>query len=388
MSHEGGANAQTARGRSERLPFLDGIRGWGAMVVLLFHLFVNEGLRATPEASQLIHLFFLNGPFAVCVFFITSGFSLSIGSLTRRSTDVLIRMAAGRYFRLALPIFAICFVIDMMIRWNLFPSADQRPYPLNLVLLFEPSLLHVASFSFFDVFADYSQRISYNPPLWTMSFELIGSYIVFGLLTFQTRRLRWIVSGILLLFGLATASLYALFIAGVCLAEAYALNLHKRRLAQAACAVFLLLAAIWAMFIPPAPPGFTTSYLVCVIFLCIALIGLNSARRFFETSVSHFLGRISFPLYLVQAPIIYCFTLRAVVALEWLGLSVEASRLIAGVVTIPVCIIAALIFAPVDRGSVWIARSVGSWFSHQWRRLVSVAGAEPPRPSSEPTPTP
>jgi peptidoglycan/LPS O-acetylase OafA/YrhL len=314
-------------------------------------------------------------------------------------------MAAGRYFRLVVPIFAICLIIDLLMRWHLVPSADQRPFPLNLTLPFEPSLLHVASFSFFDVFVNYSQRISYNPPLWTMSFELIGSYIVFGLLTIRMRRLRWIVSGIFLVFSLATVSLYALFVAGICIAEAYASNFHRSRLAQASCAVFLVVAAIWAMFLPPAPPGFTTSYLACVILLCVALIGLNPTRRFFETRVSRFLGRISFPLYLVQAPIIYCFSLRAIAALEGLGLSVEASRLIAGVATIPVCIVAALAFAPVDKASVWIARSVGRWFSRQWGGLVSVSPlgptpsvppraasisirAELPRPSSETTTTP
>jgi len=369
--HDVTANTHTNRDRSERLAFLDGIRGWGAMVVLVFHLFVDQGLQAKPEASQLIHFFFLNGPFAVCVFFVISGFSLSIGILTRRSTDVLIRMAAGRYFRLAVPILAICFVTDMLMRWNLLPPADQRPFPFNLTLAFDPSLLHVASFSFFDVFVNYSQRISYNPPLWSMSFELIGSYIVFGLLAFKTRW-RWIVSGIFLAFSLVTVSLYALFVAGVCIAEAYALNFHRRPLAQATCAVFLILTAIWAMFLPPAPPGFTTSYFACVILLCVALIGLNSTRRFFETSVSRFLGRISFPLYLVQVPIIYCFSLQTVAALEGLGVSVGTSRLIAGLATIPVCIIAALMFAPVDRASVWIARSVGGWFARQWRARVSV----------------
>jgi peptidoglycan/LPS O-acetylase OafA/YrhL len=57
MVHDVGANAHTARDQTERLAFLDGIRGWGAMVVLVFHLFVDQGLRAKPEAGQLIHFF-------------------------------------------------------------------------------------------------------------------------------------------------------------------------------------------------------------------------------------------------------------------------------------------------------------------------------------------
>ena len=57
LMHDVTANTHTNRDRSERLAFLDGIRGWGAMVVLVFHLFVDQGLQAKPEASQLIHFF-------------------------------------------------------------------------------------------------------------------------------------------------------------------------------------------------------------------------------------------------------------------------------------------------------------------------------------------
>src|SRR6185312_2337211 len=54
-----------ARNESARLIFLDGIRGWGAVVVLLYHIFVGEGIRPNPEMAQLVRLVFFNGTFAV-----------------------------------------------------------------------------------------------------------------------------------------------------------------------------------------------------------------------------------------------------------------------------------------------------------------------------------
>jgi peptidoglycan/LPS O-acetylase OafA/YrhL len=61
-----------------RLRFLDGLRGWAAVVVLLHHVFV-DGLPANAlmaDRSLWAKVFFLNGTLAVCVFFVISGFSI------------------------------------------------------------------------------------------------------------------------------------------------------------------------------------------------------------------------------------------------------------------------------------------------------------------------
>jgi peptidoglycan/LPS O-acetylase OafA/YrhL len=95
-----------------RLRFLDRLRGWAAVVVLLHHLFV-DGLRANSFMAYRAlwaKVFFLNGVLAVSVFFVISGISLSIRYLETGDARALGRIAAGRYLRLALPIFAICAV--------------------------------------------------------------------------------------------------------------------------------------------------------------------------------------------------------------------------------------------------------------------------------------
>ena len=93
--------------RPERYRFLDGLRGWAAAVVLLHHLFV-DGLPANSlmaDRALWAKVFFLNGMLAVSIFFVISGFSLSIRYLEAGDGKALGRVAAGRYLRLALPIF-------------------------------------------------------------------------------------------------------------------------------------------------------------------------------------------------------------------------------------------------------------------------------------------
>jgi peptidoglycan/LPS O-acetylase OafA/YrhL len=103
------AQSATMQRGATRLRFLDGLRGWAAVVVLLHHVFI-DGLPANAlmaDRSLWAKVFFLNGTLAVSVFFVISGFSLSIRYLETGNGSALGRIAAGRYLRLALPIFAI-----------------------------------------------------------------------------------------------------------------------------------------------------------------------------------------------------------------------------------------------------------------------------------------
>jgi peptidoglycan/LPS O-acetylase OafA/YrhL len=96
--------------RPMRFRFLDALRGWAAVVVLFHHIFI-DGLPANRFMADRLFwskCFFMNGTYAVCLFFVISGFSLSIGYLQSGDDRGLARMAAGRYLRLAVPIFVIC----------------------------------------------------------------------------------------------------------------------------------------------------------------------------------------------------------------------------------------------------------------------------------------
>src|SRR5271157_5509248 len=125
-----------AESEAKRFRFLDGLRGWAAVVVLLHHVFV-DGLPANAlmaDRNLWAKVFFLNGTLAVCVFFVISGFSLSIRYLDRGDGRALARIASGRYLRLALPIFAICAITQALLVLGLIPPAALRPAPLDAFL--------------------------------------------------------------------------------------------------------------------------------------------------------------------------------------------------------------------------------------------------------------
>lgn len=85
-------------------------------------------------------VFFVNGTLAVCVFFAISGFSLSIRYLDRGDGGALARIAAGRYLRLAVPIFAICAITHALLVFGVIPPPALRPPPLDAFLTFTPTL--------------------------------------------------------------------------------------------------------------------------------------------------------------------------------------------------------------------------------------------------------
>ena len=104
-------------------------------VVLFHHIFV-DGLPANDFMADRLfwaRVFFMNGTFAVCLFFVISGFSLSISYLQTGDDRGLARMAAGRYVRLAVPIFAICAITYLLMTLNIIPPPAERPYPLEEV---------------------------------------------------------------------------------------------------------------------------------------------------------------------------------------------------------------------------------------------------------------
>jgi peptidoglycan/LPS O-acetylase OafA/YrhL len=84
------------------------------------------------------------------------------------------------------------------------------------------------------------------------------------------------------------------------------------------------------------------------------------ARRLFENRLGNFLGWISFPLYLVQAAVIYSFSVRGLDVLASFGFEPSAQRWIVGIATVPVAILLATLFCPINDGAVTASRWFGS----------------------------
>src|SRR5579863_668366 len=81
----------------DRYLFLDGLRGWGALAVVLWHCFVEIFPYSRGSADFLACLPPLNGLMAVYLFFAVSGFSLSIAYIKHSDPSRLARLAVSRY---------------------------------------------------------------------------------------------------------------------------------------------------------------------------------------------------------------------------------------------------------------------------------------------------
>jgi len=361
---------------SERYVFLDGLRGWGAVVVLIYHYFVQVFPPSAQATDTLQRIIFLNGTMAVWVFFVVSGFSLSIGYIRRKDRRGLMRLAIGRYPRLAIPIFVACLVVHLMMVGGLVYPTVERPDILRPFLDFQSSWSHLFRFSLFDVFFDHHLYDSYIPPLWTMSVELIGSAVVISLLamvgTFRWR--LWIYAALMLAL-MTVDSLYSLFVAGIMLAELYTLDL-----AVAGWVRILLVASfLGGAMVPVFSAGISSPALFGIAAWCAAWIFLSPLRRLLELPVSGWLGRISFPLYLLHAPILYSFSLFVLRKMQALGVGETSAHLVVVAVSAPLAILAASLFVPVNELAIRCSRWLG-------QRAVSTPDPVSRRPRSNRVP--
>jgi peptidoglycan/LPS O-acetylase OafA/YrhL len=342
-----------------RFRFLDGLRGWAAVVVLLHHLFI-DGLPANSfmaDRALWAKVFFLNGTLAVSVFFVISGFSLSIRYLETGDGRALGRIAAGRYLRLALPIFAICAVTYVLLVSGLIPPAGQRPSPLDQFLRFTPSIDGLLGFSLLKVFVAYSGAESYDPPLWTMTYEFFGSFIVFALVAhLRPSRLRTLLLAVLFLLLTALQTYFALFVAGILIADLFpriGASTAANRAGALLCGAGILLIAL-----PHA--WFAAVYLGGGVCLTAGAVFCAPVRRFFESRLSSFLGWVSFPLYLIQAAVIYVLAPRGLEFLASYGFAPETQRWLLDFALVPVAFLCAIAFCPVNDFATAASRRFGA----------------------------
>ncbi|MCA6123529.1 acyltransferase [Bradyrhizobium sp. WSM 1704] len=283
-----------------RLGFLDGLRGWAAVSVVVYHAFCS-GLAPATAFEQLRYFVPLNGFFAVQVFFLLSGFALSFRYLLDGNHEKLALMATGRYIRLAVPILVACSVMHgaMLVGW----FSGDRLSKFASFLTFDPTTAHLLKFSLFDVFFDYRPAESYIGPLWTMRPELLGSYLVFGcVVAFRAMPLR------IVLFCAVTVALFAvaselcaylaMFMIGAVLADCnnrgWLLRLPDR------LAFALIAFGVLSVCLPLSMENALTIGAVPFVVGCIAH---PTVRKFLESNISRQLGGLSFPLYLIHGPV-------------------------------------------------------------------------------------
>jgi peptidoglycan/LPS O-acetylase OafA/YrhL len=363
---------RSVTGTSMRLSVLDGVRGWAALSVVLFHIFWETFGIIYPPFRNGFTAFFFNGPLAVFIFFVLSGEALSAGYFSGKGPSAVARLAIGRYTRLTIPILASCIVVFCLLWLGVTPNHQaavivHRQDWLGAFVQFEPNLERLLRYGLIDVYTPVAPTDAYNPFLWTMRVELAGSALVFTLLFLDPFLRRPVTLYALLTAGLwAWGSELACFPAGMMIARARQRHLieaaqNHRHIVITATFCLLAIAGVYAVitFTPFARLILNARAMMAAaiaILLCIFVIKPLSSF-FADAAISKFLGKLSFPLYLVQFPVLISLTSTLIVSASFqTGQPSTSSIWLISMASLAACIAAAVIFKPIER----LTRFVGS----------------------------
>lgn len=366
----------------------DGLRGFAAVNVLLCHLFIaayplgfrwmypGTAVAGTPSgpidailAFPLMTLAFY-GQWAVSLFFVLSGYVLTRSFLVSGDIGILRARAIRRYVRLGVPVFGAVLLAyaAMSLCPPVWVHAGELTGSLWLSGVRQPSssAWDALKESLFGVLL--SGESVYNPTLWTMKVELIGSTIVFAYRALGPGGRFQLMFGAALIVAFTywfpdQWPYYAAFIIGSHIGE---LRLASSRLVSVGIAVIgCLLGGIdtsphyeWTHIIEPADmirlPMFQVAGSACLIYA----VRSGAFGRILTHRIAQFLGRISYPLYLVHLPVLLTLYAGLIVLLvETLGWPKYTVILIAMPLTVAVVIPLALVFgATFDRWGIRLSR--------------------------------
>lgn len=342
--------------------FCDGLRGWAALSVMVYHV-----LRAE---DVLVHLYqrivVLDGPLAVTVFFAVSGFSLRCVVGER---SVLLAWAA-RWPRLAMPCVFHAFVGTLALH-----TTDAVMYVYNvafaaLYAFFPPPGGPMAVTPAF-VTAMYTRGGEMSPQIWTMRYEMAGSVAIFAgtLALAHAPRPSWGAFAVATLLVFASCPKMCFFIMGAFFQSRWDLQPGRELVALVWGVGFALPALLMRGYDTWAWGGQALSLLrVAMLFECVHTSA--TMQRFLSTSLSTFLGRISFSLYLCHYYVI-----------EFMG-----QHMAPGAARATTCVAASLALAvfsePVDQASMRASKKFARWLvgppSGDERGRVPCAAADEP----------
>ncbi len=205
----------------KRLHEIDGIRGWAALSVFIFHLtWEIFGIRF-PEFRLSYLRFFVDGPLAVCIFFVLSGDALSSSYLKSLDENLIHKLIAKRYLRLLGPILIASFLVYLLMVCHLtFHMEAARIVDsmdwLGTFLPFKADFFTTILFGATIVLPGSPSVNSYNPFLWPMAIEMFGSVAVFCfLIIYKKLRNPLGAASLLAIYLGILGSFYSLFFVGI-----------------------------------------------------------------------------------------------------------------------------------------------------------------------------
>lgn len=366
----------------------EGLRGIASLNVLLSHYFacffpilMNSNYPGIfPAAPQtgwgwnlvqfpLFNIFY-NGHFAVMVFFVLSGYVLTLPVRQRGDHGAIQRRFWGRYLRLNLPVMA-----SILLSWALLSGgfylhdgvSPQGAGAMAVMLGQTPDVEQMLTEGFF--LAIFTGNSMLNPPLWSIGAEFIGSILLLAFF-FPPGRRKWALVLLVFLLGASVYTNSATYLVAIFAGAFIAKARPGPRMIWALALLGIYFggyqqSSIWYgflhldSFLPSTKNVVNMTGAIC---LTIAIIN-GFARKLTLHPAAQTLGRIAFPLYILHYPILGS----AAIALYGVLPPVFFVTGVHLVVVVALCLGVAMVFERViDQPAIVIskraARAVMAWF--------------------------
>ncbi|MGA8195675.1 MAG: acyltransferase [Acetobacteraceae bacterium] len=379
-----------------RLVQLEALRGLAAFIVVAWHflwafdpakLGIVDGFD--PSATMLGSVGFasIDGPAAVTLFFVLSGFVLPLGFFRSGHTDIVMRAAAKRWLRLVCLVMLAVLLSWLLFRLGLYRHREAAQLSQSAWLGtfggshpqqgFSPSLLGALAEG--SLFAFLREPDMYDPVLWTMHHEFLGSFVTFFLAVVMCRARAaaavWllVVAAVVVQF---TDPYLIAFVLGTGLAWLVArfdIRLSPGvALACIAAGIFLFgyleprgAYAAFAAVQDPGPARFDriAIHTVSGLMIIVGLIGNHRLGLSLASPPFRLLGRLSFPVYLFHFPLLCSVACGLFVVLQP-AMSHQGTLLLVAAVYAPLVIGVGYLFARVD--DLWLG-----WVNRFSSRLIT-----------------
>ncbi|HEX6958688.1 MAG TPA: acyltransferase [Ferrovibrio sp.] len=371
-----------------RLQHLDGLRGWAALFVLFHHVaraFLPAGNSAAGQDPILAPFTFLtDGPLAVSIFFILSGIVLAAAVDAARAGAVppsLPGLIVKRWLRLGLPILAAGLLVPLLFAFGANQAGAVAGVTHSAFLRdffpagYQPSVPQVIREAAVGAFVG-PDTPEHDPILWTIRIEFPGSILVFALKLFTPRGRPTVMAALIAAVALTLlpfwmAHFCALFALGVAMREIAAHEKRSEWFAEwhdvAGFAMILLGLSIYPLLDAEAhglmrrlgglvdPIGHMSQFTIRSVLVVGGVMLSPTIQRFLSNAVSTFLGRISFGLYLLHAPLLWSLGGLTYLQLYW-RLGQKPAALLAGAaVAVAACIAAKLFHHAVEKPAMKLA---------------------------------
>lgn len=314
-----------------RYEILDGLRGVAAVMVIWFHFFEAFATSAVDQGVN-------HGYLAVDFFFVLSGFVLGHAYDGRWKKGLTPgRFMLRRVVRLepmvvlGVVLGALAYVIQGCVRWD---GAAVSPLMIVTASLLGLLMIPVWPGCGADVRGN-GEMFPLNGPAWSLFFEYIGSVLYATVLhRLSTRALAFVAA----LSGAALAATAFMDLSGACnvglgwslggwgalggmlrLTFSFSAGLLLSRMLRPRrvrgafwIAAVVIVAAMLCPYVGgPQPSVLNAAYdSLCTLVLFPAVVALGACGVTTDrgsTAVCEFLGRISYPVYMIHYPVMYLF---------------------------------------------------------------------------------